>query len=238
VASLGRWVYFDPSLTNYYYDKETKAPMNLIEMHRVVADKFVPEGKDMHWWIVRRSDETQARVKEVGGKKPIGSRLGRWSYGAPMPADYDWGWRHGYLAAGFVQMTPRNDFHSDPKANPKAFENGPGYAGYPNWVDDKTPPKRGAGNYFTRLRDFYWTLDQASFRLTRTGNGTMAVELGNSMPFFKKYVVKIDGAEVPGEIKNPLVWTLKTGDNRIEVVPVDEFGKTGLGSSATVKLGK
>jgi hypothetical protein len=238
VPSLGKWVYFDPSLTNYYYDKETKVPLNLIEMHKVVADAFVPEGKDMNWWIQRSSDETKSRVKEVGGKKPIGSRLGRWCYGAPMAADYDWGWRHGYLAAGFVQMTPRNDFHSDPKANPKAFEHGPGYANYPNWVDDKTPPKRGAGNYFTRLRDFYWTLDQASFKLTRTGEDEISVELGNSMPFFKKYQVKIDGAELKDEVKSPLVWKLKTGDNKLEVAPVDEFGKVGLPSTATVKLGK
>ena len=236
VPSLGKWVYFDPSLTNYYYDKETKVPLNLIEMHKVVADSFVPAGKDMHWWIVRRSDETRARVKEVGGQKPIGSRLGRWCYGAPMKPDYDWGWSHGYLAAGFVQMTPRNDFHSNPKANPKGFGNSPGYAGYPNWVDDKTPPSRGAGNYYTRLRDFYWTLDQASFKLTRTGESEMAVELGNSMPFFKKYVVKVDGKVV--EANNHLVWQLKPGENRLEVAPVDEFGKTGLASSAAVKFGK
>ena len=143
-----------------------------------------------------------------------------------------------YLASGFVQMTPRNDFNSDPKANPKAFEHGPGYAGYPNWVDDKTPPSRGASNYFTRLRDFYWTQDQASFKLTRTGEDEISVELGNSMPFFKKYVVKIDGTELKDEVKSPLVWKLKTGDNKLEVVPVDEFGKVGLPSTATVKLGK
>ncbi|HOX06866.1 MAG TPA: hypothetical protein PK280_10725 [Planctomycetota bacterium] len=237
VPSLGKWVYFDPSLTNYYFDKETKVPLNLIEMHKVVADAFVPEGKDMHWWMVRGSDETRARVKAVGGKKPIGSRLGRWCYGAPMKPDYDWGWSHGYLAAGFVQMTPRNDFHSEPKANPKAFENGPGYAGYPNWVDDKTPPKRGASNYFTRMRDFYWTLDQAGMKLTRTGEDAVSVELGNSMPFFKKYAVKVDGKEV-ADVKSPFAWQLKAGENKLEVAPVDEFGKAGLVSSVTVKLGK
>ncbi len=237
VPSLGKWVYFDPSLTNYYFDKETKVPLNLVEMHKVVADSFVPEGRDMNWWIVRKSEETRARVKEVGGQKPIGSRLGRWCYGEPMKPDYDWGWLHGYLAAGFVQMTPRNDFHSHPEANPKKFENGPGYGGYPNWVDAKTPPTKGGANGFTRMRDFYWTLDQAGLKLTRTGEDALSVELGNSMPFFKKYAVKIDGKEI-ADARSPLVWQLKPGENRLEVVPVDEFGRVGLPSSVTVKLGK
>jgi hypothetical protein len=257
VPSLGKWVYFDPSLTNYYFDKETKVPLNLIEMHKVVADKFLKEGETMHWFIERaqaKDAPQKERVREVGGKAHIGSRLGRWKYGEPMPADYDWGWYHGYLAAGFVQMTPRNDFHSDPKANSKGFSNEPGYANYPNWVDDKTPPKRGAGNYYTRLRDFYWTLDQASFKLTRTGESEISVELGNSMPFFKQYVVIVDkGFETKkagGELltnsdvtrqkvtDKTYLWKLAPGLNRLEVAPVDEFGKTGLASSATVKLGK
>ena len=86
-----------------------------------------------------------------------------------MPDNYDWGWSHGYLAAGFVQMTPRNDFHSKPDKVSKRFEHGPGYDGYPFWVDAKTPPGRGINNWYTRLRDFYWTMDQASFKLKRTG---------------------------------------------------------------------
>jgi hypothetical protein len=238
VPSLGKWVYFDPSLSNYYFDKETKVPMNLIEMHKLVADKFVPEGKDMHWWIVRGSEETRARVKEVGGTKHIGCRLGRWKYGDPMPENYEWGWAHGYLAAGFVQMTPRNDFHSHPDKTPKSFGNGPGYGGFPFWVDDKTPPERGVNNWYTRLRDFYWTLDQAGLKLVKAGEGTLSVELGQTMPFFKKYVVKVDGAEVKDEVKSPFTWTLKAGENKLEVAPVDEFGKVGLSSTVTVKYTK
>lgn len=240
VPSLGKWVYLDPSLTNYYYDLTTKTPMNLIEMHKVVADKFVPEGKDMHWWIQRNNaiaEETKARVREVGGKKHIGSRLGPWKYGEPMPADYDWGWSHGYLAAGFVQMTPRNDFHTNPQAMPRNFGHNPGYANFPVWVDAKTPPK--TNNWYTRMRDFYWTLDQASVRLVQTGNRTIGVQLGNSMPFFKAYQIKVNGEAISGGVQTASLfqWELKAGENKLEVVPVDEFGKVGLPSVVTVHAG-
>jgi len=233
VPSLGKWVYFDPSLTNYYFDKETKIPMNLIEMHSVVADNFVPSGKDMNWlW---RNRESHARVREVGGKKHIGSRLGPWKYGTPMPKGYNWGWRHGYLAAGFVQMTPRNDFNSHPKANPRRFGGDAGYGGYPFWVDKKTPPRKGVRDWYTRMRDFYWTVDQASFRLVKTEEeGKLMVQLGHSMPFFKEYAVKIDNRTKSG-VKNPFTWQLKQGINRLEVAPIDEFGRRGTASSITLQ---
>jgi hypothetical protein len=237
VPSLGKWVYFDPSLSNYYFDKATQVPLNLIEIHGIVVDNFIPAGKDTDWFRVQGSAETRAVVKRVGGQKPIGSRLGPWKYGEPMPQDYDWGFLHGYLAAGVVQMTPRNDFHSAPEANPKRFGHNPGYAGYPNWVDDKTPPTNGAGNWFTRQRDFYWTLDQASLRLTLgTEPGTLMVELGQSMPFFKRYDLKVDGKPVKN-VTNPFVWKIQKGRSQLEVAPVDEFGVVGLASSVTVASG-
>jgi len=240
VPSLGKWVFFDPSLTQFYFDKKNREPLSLIEMHAVVADTFLKDGEDMHWWCRRDNAEAQARVRvrrTADGQKPIGCRTGPWHYGRPAPKDYDWGWYHGYLAAGFVQMTPRNDFHSRPEANPRQFENYPGYAGYPNWVDAKTPPTRGGHNWFTRRRDFYWTLDQASLRLVEGDEGTLLVELGQSMPFFKAYRLKIDGVEAASP-RSPFAWKLKPGRNRIEVAPEDEFGKIGLPSSVTVEYTK
>jgi hypothetical protein len=235
VPSMGKWVYFDPSLTSYYMDKETKQKLNLVEMHNVILANFVPEGKDTAWFANPGNGEVKALVKKIGGKTPIECRLGPAIYGAPMDPNYDWGTRHGYMCSGFVQMTPRNDFHSHPEAHPKKFGSYPGYAGYPFWVDAKTHPRKGVNNWYTRMRDFYWTLDQAGFRLTRTGDSEVSVELGNSMPFFKSYQLKVDGKEVAGA-QNPFVWKLKAGENRLEAAPVDEFGKVGLASSVTLKL--
>lgn len=233
--SLKKWIYYDPSLCNYYTDKQTKQPLNIIEQHNIVAKTFVPEGKDMNWFIGHQNQETRALVKKIGGKSPIDARIGAWKYGEPMPADYDWGWSHGYLADGFIQMTPRNDFHANPDANPKKFQEYPGYAGYPFWVDEKTPPRKGVNNWYTRMRDFYWTLDQASLALTSSVDGSkkMAVEFGNSMPFFKAYQVKVNGQAV-ADAKTPFTWELKAGENKLEVAPVDEFGMVGAASTVSV----
>jgi len=237
VPSLGKWVYFDPSLTSYYKDKKTKEPLSILETHDVICKSFIPDGKNMHWFHQRRSAETYAVMRKVGGKTPILCRLGKWRYGAPMPRDYNWGWSHGYLANGFVHMTPRNDFQSHPEAIPRRFGNVVVSANYPCWVDDKTPIRRGAANWFTRKRDFYWTLDQASFNLVRAGQRTIRVELGQSMPFFKKYQLTVNGVESTTG-KSTYRWALKPGENTLKVAPVDEFGKVGLASSVTMSLAK
>jgi hypothetical protein len=241
VPSLGKWVYFDPSLTSYYFDLETRAPLNVLDLHQIVAEKFLKDGEDMTWWSQGEGADaaTRARVREVGGKRFLGCRVGPTSYGRPMPRDYDWGWNHGYLAAGFVQLTPRNDFHSHPEHASRHF-GGPARLvadGYPFWVDAKTPPRKvgdqEVNNWFTRRRDFYWTLDQATLEVVKDKEGTLLVHFGQSMPFFQRYRLVVDGIERK-DAASPFLWKLKAGVNRLEVAPVNTFGKTGLKS--TVEL--
>ena len=235
VPSLGKWVYFDPSCDHYYTDKKTKELLNLIELHNIVADKFVNDGHDMNWWVQRPNLESKDVLAKIGGKTVVDCRMGPWHYGDPQDPNYDWGMLHGYVCAGFVQMTPRNDFNSNPKAMSKQFENEPGYDDYPLWVDAKTPPR--GNNWYTRQRDFYWTLDQASFRLVQTAADTITVELGQSMPFFKNYLIKVDGKELPADQSrgNMFTWKLNAGENTLEVAPRDELGKVGLASAVVVK---
>jgi hypothetical protein len=241
VSSRGKWVYFDPSLTSYYFDKDTKELLNVLELHRIMATKFLRTGEDMNWFSRGENNEAvTARVREVGGKAPVGCRVGPYRYGAPMPRDYDWGWEHGYLAAGFVQLTPRNDFHSHPETASRHFGGARRFVadGYPFWVDEKTPPTReGTGavtNWYTRPRDFYWTLDQAAMNLVKGAEGTLLVEFGQSMPFFRRYRLAVDGVEVKA-VANPFPWKLRVGANRLEVAPVDEYGKVGAASAVNVQ---
>jgi len=232
VPSLEKWVYFDPSLTSYYFDKKTKTPMSILETHDVICESFIPQGKDMAWFHQRRSSETYASVRKVGGKNVIGCRLGAWKYGKPMPANYNWGWSHSYLANGFVCMTPRNDFQSQPKIMPRGLGSVV-RRDYPFWTDAKTPLRRGVTRWYTRKRDFYWTLDQASFNLVQVDGTTLAVELGQSMPFFDHFKLTVDGKQEATK-SNVYRWALAAGENTLEVTPVDEFGKSGLSSSVTL----
>ncbi len=235
VPSMGKWVYFDPSLTQYYKDLETGEPLNMLEMHRIVVKHFLPEGKNMSWFSKRKNPATREVVRRVGGQKPVAVRQGRWHYGKPVEEDYEWGWRHGYLAAGFLQMTPRNDFNSNPDANPGNFGHRPGYADYPFWVDEKTPARKGSSNTISKESDFYWTLDQAAFEIEAVEEKTGAVnlKLENSMPFFSHYEVIVDGKTIKVE-DSSFEWKLGPEENAINVFPVDIFGQRGAGSSAVV----
>jgi hypothetical protein len=222
VPSEQKWVYFDPSLTSYYYDKETKVPLSVLELHRLVAERFLKADENMSWWSVGDADNeaTKRRVREVGGKTHVGCRVGPFCYGQAMPRDYDWGWNHGYLAAGFLQLTPRNDFHSHPELASRHFGGAERFVadGYPFWVDEQTPPLPGVNHWRTRPRDFYWTPDRATLDLVRAEEGTLLVEFGHNMPFFRRYRVTVDGVEVNGAA-SPFRWNLKGGANRLEVTP-------------------
>src|SRR5205807_2262859 len=86
----------------------------------------------------------------------------------------------------------------------------------------------------TRSRDFYWTPDRATMDLVRAEDGTLLVEFGHSMPFIQRYRVAVDGTEVAGAA-SPFRWKLKAGGNRLQVTPVDEYGKTGTSSRVEVR---
>ena len=61
----------------------------------------------------------------------------------------------------------------------------------------------------------------------------VVVELGNSQPFFKKYLATINGKEQ--EVTSPFTWKLLSGKNTLVVNCVDEFGRRGLPSTVTVE---
>ena len=234
VPELRKWVYLDPSLTNYYMARGTNQPLDILELHAAVVG-FLPAGRDMDWFVRPDAGDAAAAVHRIGGRTPVDARLGPWSYGSPMPRDYDWGWKHGYLTAGFVQMTPRNDFNSNPAANPKLLSHYPGYAGYPFWVDDRTPPRPGVTNWFTRDRDFHWTLDQATLALAAGPEpGVLVAEFGHSMPFFRGYRVRIDGGPAVAAV-SPFTWNVAPGEHTLEVAPIDEFGRIGSASLVVVR---
>jgi len=227
---LGKWVFFDPSLDTYYTDKKTREPLNLLQMHNIYVNFVLKEGE-----VLRRGRTVNVeRVEALRGKHPIRCVSGDWGYGKPWK--WDWEYRHGYMTAGWLQLTPRNNWHSQPKPIHRHFGHGPdGYEGFPLWSDERTPlPTPSARNWYTRKRDFWWTLNQASFRLVRSGPSTLAVECGNSQPFFKRYLARMDGGEWK-EVGSRFTWTLDRGTNRLEVTCEDEFGKRGLSSVAAVK---
>ncbi len=225
INELGKWVFFDPSLDTYYADPETREPLNLLEMHNLYLKTVLKPGEVQK----RGRHVNEDRLQLLRGKHPILCITGDYGYGKPMK--WDWEWDHGYMSAGWMQLTPRNNWHSQPEPAFKYFGWGAeGYPGFPLYIDRQTPvPTEEASLWYTRARDFWWTLNQASFQLVRTGASTLAVECGNSQPFFRRYLARIDGGEwKPTSAR--FVWTLRPGENRLEVVSEDEYGKRGIPS--------
>ena len=90
---------------------------------------------------------------------------------------------------------------------------------------------------WTRRRaDWNWTLNQAAMKLVRTGPRQITVELGNSQPFFSKYIALIDGRAQ--QVGSKFVWRLSRGSNTLIVTCLDEFNRDGIPSSIRVQLGK
>jgi len=74
-------------------------------------------------------------------------------------------------------------------------------------------------------------------RLTRTAEDVVTVELGTSQPFFKRFLVAVNGAQ-SATATSPYAWRLKPGRNTLEVNGEDEFGRLGLPSKVALDYKK
>lgn len=227
--SLGKWVYFDPSLDTYYTDRQTGGPLSLFELHeRYLATVLRPgermgRGRHLH----------EDRLRALRGKHPVRCETGGYVYGEK--GAWDWEWDHGYMSAGWLQLTPRNDFHSQPMPRFSNFGNGAaGFEGFPVYIDAQTPLPEEATRWYTRRRDLWWTLNQAAFRMVRTAEDTVQVECGHTQPHFKRFLRRMDGGAMQ-TVKSRFIWRLRPGTNRLEVAPEDAFGRRGLASSVVVR---
>ncbi|MDD4891083.1 MAG: hypothetical protein PHU85_14270 [Phycisphaerae bacterium] len=253
VNELAKWVYFDPSLGTYYTDKDGK-PLSITEMHDLFVEFYCEPGKTLKDYLPRvenlEQDKGWLRRKAIDFKKlDVTVKTNDYTYGEKKP--WDWTDGQGIMSAGFLQLTPRNNFHSQP--NPPFLRYGyspEGVNGFPCWSDEKTPlwyddankakgekfPDGLTRNWFVRRRDFNWTLNQASIRMVRTGVGEIAVEVGTSQPFFRKFVATMNGKS--SEVKSPFMWKITPGENSLTVNCVDEFDRPGIPSTVKLEMGK
>jgi len=232
--SLRKWIYLDPSLSQYYLDSKTKIPMSILEQHNTYVNLILKDGETLSDFSV---DSLKERMKAIGGGK-IASILcidSGWHYGKQVdPATYDWGWYHSYLADGFMRLTTRTNFASQPEPSFKSFGAGLKDNIFMQWVDSKTPPKTKDITLFTeRERDLWPTLNQAFFKATRTGEDVIELELGNSQPFFNHYLISING-KTERLTTSSYTWKLAKGENVFKIVPVDENKRNGIASLISV----
>jgi hypothetical protein len=223
-----KWIYMDAALDAYYYDPKTKVPRSLLELHRVYLGAFFRKAETI---FSLDPGELAKRVSDTGTLVPLKYSEGGYTYGTPTE-DYPWWKEHGYLAAGKLRLTPRDNFLAS--AAPLPLKQGtmwPGWDGFVNWEDARTPRMPVHANYVDKETDLYWTLNQAQVVLLDGENaGELRVALKNSMPFFHHYLVRENGGEWK-EQAGSFVWKLAAGSNRLEVKPVDRTGLVGIVSA-------
>jgi hypothetical protein len=233
VDSLRKWIYLDPSLSQYYLDPVTKTPLSLKEMHDIFI-KFALEPGELLSDLSLDSLKIriEAKGKERGKLAPIICVDKGWHYGIKTdPETYDWGWFHGYMISGYLRLTDRNNFISEKEPWFSHFGEGINFNTYLHWVDDATPPRTEAIQTFTgRERDLWWSLNQAAIKATRTDENIISLEFGNTQPFFKQYTVIVDNNSPVAVLNGSFIWKLNPGENKIKVFPEDSFGKIGIPS--------
>jgi hypothetical protein len=213
-----KWIYLDPSLDTYYKSTATDAPLSIIEMHKIYVN---------------------------GQYTAIACVDAKYHYGV-YTSYYNWRSQHGYTTTGHMKLTERNNFHSQPLPVYNGF--GRGFCGYSdlnmwhNWCDEFTPPYNGQQYscgatvvtcHSGRMRDFWYTINQASIKAKRNSEQTIVLEFGNSQPFFNHYEVSINNEPAVIAV-SPYIWVLQNGSNSLEVTPVNNYGEKGISSSLVV----
>ncbi len=201
-----KWFYMDATRDYYYFDPATGIPLNLLEIHNLVAERM-PRPVTPDRPLV---GETMTSI--VSGI-PIGMRQGA------NPASIVEDGRHLLEITGHFRITPRNDFLSNPVPVPiHTGASAWGWDGFLNWYDEKFPKRREHSRQTNRALDFYEPLNQARVYLAETAErGVLTVEVATFTPGFDAFLVRIDGGAWAARREASWNWPLRAGNNRIEV---------------------
>ena len=109
------------------------------------------------------------------------------------------------------------------------------YDGYLFWQDEKTEPLPWFSNHTDRREDLYWTVNRAKIHLQQAVEpGRLRVLLDTETPNLKGFEVR--EGDGPWEMKGQAFeWALEPGRKRLEVRPVNAFGRKGSVSSVEVE---
>ncbi|MFH1567952.1 MAG: transglutaminase-like domain-containing protein [Gemmatimonadota bacterium] len=106
------------------------------------------------------------------------------------------------------------------------------YDGYLFWADERTAALPWFSRHTDREGDLYWTPGRARIHLQAAGGG-LQVLLDTEWPNLDRYEVRQDGG--PWQARPAAFeWPLRAGANRLEVRPVNRYGRAGMTSRVTV----
>jgi hypothetical protein len=204
---LNKWVYVDGQAAWYFVDKETRTPLNLLELReRQIA-------------ALREKPFRETEVI-VLAKSP-----------------YEWKGLQEWPAFCELRMIPHTQFLDGKLPLPlNQGMRGWFWTGHRVWTDDLMPASILYDKRITNPRDWNFTVNHTQFWLTqRETEGELDVRLAHNMPSFEHYVFKIGEGEEQIEKRSNLTWRLHKGENRFQVQAVNKLGLRGPASWAKVK---
>ncbi len=202
---FNKWFHLDATRDYYYFDPDTGVPLNVLELHDLMAP-LVPRVETWQHPFVPES------AKAVSAAVRVGIREGENPFSAAPDG------RHLLETMGHFRIIPRNDFLTNPR--PVPVHQGTtmwGWDGFLNYHDAKFPRRWEYQRYSDRAVDFYEPLNQAEVTLEETADrGALNVEIDTFTPGFETFLVRLDGGAWTEQRSPAWSWPLRPGLNRLE----------------------
>ena len=221
----GKWVHLDATRDFYWYDPETRVPLDTLEVREVLTDRL----EDVERWdrpYLFRQD-LDALVRDL----PIAIREGSHEFSAKEGAHF--------LFRSFChfRMVPRSNVFSQPRPLPVSQGTEVwAWDGYLNWADDKAPPLPHFTRHTNRRTDFYPSMNQTRYTVVGNEDGTaLRFNLETQTPGFSGYLSSLNLGEWK-PCPEAFDWRLHGGVNTMRVRSVNSAGVKGPVSSLTVAL--
>jgi hypothetical protein len=201
---LNKWVYVDGQAAWYFVDKETREPLNLLELRErqlaTLLDKSLREES----------------------KRPVDVVV-------LAPSPYEWKGLEGWPAFTELRMIPHTQFLDGKLPLPlNQGMRGWFWTGHHVWTDDLYPASVLYSHRIASPLDWNFPINQTHIWLQQNVKvGVIDVRLENNMPSFAKYEIQIDDQPPRLEKAAEFQWPLHAGENRLQVRAVNQLGLKG-----------
>lgn len=201
---LNKWVYVDGQAAWYFVDKETRTPLNLLELRERQLAAILDKSA---------SKEAKREVDVVVLAK----------------SPYEWKGLQDWPAFTELRMIPHTAFLDGIVPVPlNQGMRGWFWTGHRVWTDDLYPASVLYSDRVSNVHDWNWPINQTRIWLQQNVKmGTLDVRLNHNMPSFAKFVVQINEEAEKDVSKDEFTWPLHPGENQLQVQAVNVHGIRG-----------
>ena len=202
-----KWIYVDGQAAWYFVDKETRTPLNLLELRE--RQLFA---------IFEKAASAQA-------KRPVDVVV-------LATSPYEWKGLQEWPAFAELRMIPHTQFLDGKLPLPlNQGMRGWFWTGHRVWTDDLYPGSVLYKDFVASPHAWNWPINQTHLELQQSATADeLSVKCTHNMPGFAKYAVQRDDQPEQATDKHEFTWPLHEGENRLQVRAVNVHGVRGPAS--------